>query len=378
MNPISFDPFTHIRIQVMTEQIDPKQIVQFSVYLKETLLGYLSQKAWTPVEGAMLLAGLRPPEGGDCVALPTDGGIGLDGTEYNSTGNVPFSEARKTLKEWQIWCDDWTERVSEDGRAALFDDDPFVIPEGAPLVIPDRLIPFEFVKWFVEFQVKERAAALYDYRWVSAFKELIRYPSENPYVPFGVALYSDGLSRPLDVVLAELKQLAERSNLPGEPKTQKEQAPVGSLFPKSIAIEVAARGWTTEVSGMSTRELAGALADTDDCVFKSGRDWLAYLQGSPAKWATDPAGGIRLHAGAQGRSDTSIWHPLKFATMAVMKFKPTTSRHQFFLAIDERFRKVGSLRPWREDWVEWVDDVYRPMLADAREASGKPGNKTRR
>jgi hypothetical protein len=375
MATVLFNPFTRFHTLSMTKQIDPEEIVQFSVSLREALLGYLNKKTWTPVEGAMLLAGLRPPEDGNCNVLPADGGIGLDGTEYNGTGNIPFSEARSTLKEWQIWCDDWTERVTEDGRAALFDDDPFVIPEGAPLVIPDRLIPFEFIKWFVEFQVKERTAELYDYRWVSAFKELIGYPSENPYAPFGVALYSDRLSRPLDVVLVELKKLAKRSNLSDEPKTQ---APVGWRFPKSIAIGVNARGETAAVSGMSTRELAAALADTDDCVFKSRRDWLAYLQGSPAKWATDPAAGIRLHAGAQGRSDTSIWHPLKFATTAVVKFKPMALRHQFFRAIDERFRKVESLRAWREDWIEWVDDVYRPLKAEVREASGKPGNKTRR
>lgn len=159
----------------------------------------------------MLLAGLRPPEG--CTELPEDGGIGLNGTVYGNTGNIPFLEARKTLKEWRIWCDDWTERVAEDGRAALFDDDPFVIPEGASLVIPDRLVPFEFIKWFVEFQVKERASALYDYQWVPAFKELVGYPPENPYVPFGVALYSDELSRPLDAVLSKLNQLTERYDL---------------------------------------------------------------------------------------------------------------------------------------------------------------------
>ncbi len=62
-------------------------------------------EAWTPVEGAMLLAGLHPPQG--CTELPEDGGDGLDGTVYSGTGNIPFSEARKTLKEWKIWCDDW-------------------------------------------------------------------------------------------------------------------------------------------------------------------------------------------------------------------------------------------------------------------------------
>ncbi|CAN0617955.1 conserved protein of unknown function [Burkholderia multivorans] len=134
--------------------------------------------------------------------------------------------------------------------------------------------------------------------------------------------------------------------------------------------------------GLSTRDLAAALSDTDDCIYKTQRNWLKYLQGSPPTWATDPKQGIRLHAGAQGRRGTSIWHPLKLAIMAVLKYKPTASStlngHEFFLAIDERFRKVELLFPWRQDWNAWTDDVYRPMRVDVREASGKPGNKTRR
>lgn len=130
--------------------------------------------------------------------------------------------------------------------------------------------------------------------------------------------------------------------------------------------------------GLSTSDLASALFDTDDCQFKTGRDkagWLAYLQGSPPKWATDPKSGIRLHVGAPGRADTSYWHPLKFAGAAVLNFRRAgqvkREKHEFFLAINERFRKVAQLSPWRDDWDVWVADVYKPMRA--KEQFEKPG-----
>jgi hypothetical protein len=194
----------------MTVPIDPDDIVTFSLQLNRTLREYTDRKTWTPVEGAMLLAGLRPPE--DCRELPTTGGTGLDGTTYTHSANDPFSEARRTLYDWRVWCDDWIERVEEDGRAALCDDDPFVIPDGQPLAIPDQLDPFRFINWFLEFQVRERGAVLYEYRWVPAFKELIGYPAENPYVPVGLALYAQKLSQPVEIFLAALNA-SQRSTL---------------------------------------------------------------------------------------------------------------------------------------------------------------------
>lgn len=184
--------------------------------------------------------------------------------------------------------------------------------------------------------------------------------------------YREGIEHDLDRVPDD----SSNSN-----EVEGESTSAGSAFPKSVAIGTTARDQSPQVDGLSTQELAAALADDDNCAYKSRRNWLVYLQGSPPSWAIDPKRGVRLRAGKQG-GDASIWHPFNFAITAILKYRRSNadglSRHQLFRAIDERFRKVDSLRSWRDDWVEWAANEYPRLRAAELDATSKPGDKTQR
>ncbi|KWO50066.1 hypothetical protein WT98_17195 [Burkholderia territorii] len=109
---------------------------------------------------------------------------------------------------------------------------------------------------------------------------------------------------------------------------------------------------------LTTSELAAALADTDDCNHKTGRDyeaWLQYLQKSPPVWAKMPE--IRVLPGRAGRNGSARWEPLKFTKAYVTK----QGCRKILAAVGERFRKVDALAPWKEKWTIWAED-YRESL----------------
>jgi len=66
------------------------------------LLHFLQMKAWTPAEGALLIAGIDPPP--ECNEIP-NGGIGLDGAPLRDS-SPRFYEARRILREWHDWQED--------------------------------------------------------------------------------------------------------------------------------------------------------------------------------------------------------------------------------------------------------------------------------
>lgn len=70
----------------MTSQKTPQEIVDFAAALHGTLRTYLDMDTWTPIMGALLLAGVRPPD--NCTELPKSGGVGLDDVEIVGPGTA--------------------------------------------------------------------------------------------------------------------------------------------------------------------------------------------------------------------------------------------------------------------------------------------------
>ncbi|MGF6533281.1 hypothetical protein P3T20_004081 [Paraburkholderia sp. GAS206C] len=159
-----------------------QDLIEFSVQLHSSLRTYLEMDAWTPVMGAMLLAGIRPEPG--CTEIPEEGGIGLDGTSIKGAGNTPFYEARKILQQWNDWCQD----------------------RGCNLT---QMKPIEFIDWCVEDEIKERYAVHSPFRWVDVFKDMVGYPVSH--VPFEVALYAAKTAQPLEVILDKLDEIDRRT-----------------------------------------------------------------------------------------------------------------------------------------------------------------------
>lgn len=156
----------------------PRELIDFSVKLHETFRHYLDMESWTPVMGALLLAGIHPPS--DCTELPADGGIALDGTPIVGVANRPLYEARKILEQWKDWCED------QDNY-------------------PTHVTPLEFIAWCVEDQIQARYAGLCRFQWIDFFKDMVGYPSSH--VPFEVALYAAKTAQPLEVILEKLNEI---------------------------------------------------------------------------------------------------------------------------------------------------------------------------
>lgn len=106
------------------------------------LLHYLDFKTWTPVVGALLIAGIDPPL--DCNEIP-DGGIGLDEKPLY-TSDLRFLKARHIFKEWHEWKED-------SGNPSL------------------EMEPFHFIAWCIDEGISTE--------WLHLFQELIGYTEIN-------------------------------------------------------------------------------------------------------------------------------------------------------------------------------------------------------
>ncbi|MEX3964167.1 hypothetical protein AB4Y42_18465 [Paraburkholderia sp. EG286B] len=326
-----------------------RERIASSASVHAELRTYLDMSAWTPSMGAMLLAGLRPEQG--CTEFPEQGAVGLDGGAIRRLGDARFHEARRILAAFEEHCEDEGHR-------------------------PSVVAPGEFIAWLLDDQVREQYAIFHEFEWIDIFLDVLGQSSAQSMVPVDVVQYVEEsapamMMAKLDDLIGEVR--ADRRSTGGTSVDSTPQA--NGDFP------VASRNLLRGTQGkrldcaLSTRNLADAFADNDDCSRKTGRNWLKYLQ-DPPQWATDPK--IRLHAGSKGKGNESLWDPLEFAKVAVLESRraPSTgSARDFFRAIDERFQKVELLRRWRKDWNDWLEDVYRPMKSG--DAAGKPGRENR-
>ncbi|MBN3003737.1 hypothetical protein JW897_08325 [Chromobacterium alkanivorans] len=165
------------------QNTSPADQITASLQLLKTIQKYLDMQSWTPVMGAMLLAGVHPPC--DCEAIPTTGGTSLDGNPIIGSGNTPFYEAGIILRQWNDWCAD----------------------EGSS---PSHVVPLDFINWCIEDEIQERYAVSSSFIWISIFKNSLG--SINAPVPFEIAEYASQAKEPLDVIIKKLDLIDRKIN----------------------------------------------------------------------------------------------------------------------------------------------------------------------
>ncbi|CFB61446.1 MULTISPECIES: helix-turn-helix transcriptional regulator [Pandoraea] len=244
----------------MTNKKTPQELIEFSVQLHAQLRCYLDMPAWTPVMGAMLLAGLRPEVEAGCTEIPTDGWVGLEGIELDRGTNGRFIEARRILREWNDWCE-------EEGQA------------------PAMLPPIDFIAWCVDYEIKERFAVFSSFPWIDAFKGVVGYPGENVHVPFEVALYAAKTAQPLNEILSRLDAMDRRA-LDASRLLSAASAPITAAIPISPSNPLR--------QFLTTEEFAAALGIAPQTIRKGYSTDGHYCDVRPTKlpnrrlaWPTD-------------------------------------------------------------------------------------------
>lgn len=159
--------------------------VKFTLKMRDTLRQYLDMEGWTPVMGAMLLAGIRPEVG--ATSLPDGGGVTLDGAVIKGTANRPFNDARTILKEWGIRCKD---------------DDHY----------PLEVSPAAFIAWFVEDEIQELHASMNQFIWADLFKSLAGYSPRSDFVDIDLVEHIAKTAEPLQTILEKLDSLASKAS----------------------------------------------------------------------------------------------------------------------------------------------------------------------
>ncbi|WP_374556441.1 hypothetical protein [Aquitalea pelogenes] len=160
------------------QNTSPTDQITASLQLRKTIQKYLDMQSWTPVMGAMLLAGIHPPS--DCEAIPTAGGTSLDGNPIIGSGNTPFYEAGMILQQWNDWCED---------------EDSF----------PSHVVPLDFINWCIEDEIQERYAVSSPFMWISIFKNVLG--NNTGPLSFEVAAYTEKAIEPLQTVLSKLDEI---------------------------------------------------------------------------------------------------------------------------------------------------------------------------
>jgi len=205
--------------------------------LRGVLQHYLAMETWTPVMGAMLLAGMRPDVGQ--TALPPYGGkacIGLDDSLIEAVVNTPFLEARKLLDAWIAHCE-------ETGHS------------------PSAVAPAEFIAWCVDEQIQERFARASAFVWIDAFKSAAGFPSRSDLIDFEVAAHAATSAKPLQTILDKIDGL-ERAVSQTYPRGISEKS-------RSLEETVKEVPAAPHRSYLTTEELAAALHVEPESIHKA-------------------------------------------------------------------------------------------------------------
>ncbi|MET3217413.1 UNVERIFIED_ORG: hypothetical protein ABIC48_005197 [Burkholderia territorii] len=125
----------------MSDLYSQRERIAAAMRLHVTLKECLGRATWTPVEGALMMSGVLPPEG--CEEMP-DGGVGLDGETLPNGGHRRFHCARLIMREWH----EWASEQEENGGTT-----------------PARMTPHQFIDWFEREQI--------DTEWLPLFIDVI-------------------------------------------------------------------------------------------------------------------------------------------------------------------------------------------------------------
>lgn len=159
----------------MTNDQPPQERIAAGRQLYAVLKEHLERRAWTPVEGALLLSGIHPPV--DCTKIPI-GGTGLDGKAFANAANDRFHSAVRIMEAWQLRCDD----DEENGE-----------------ITPTELTPYEFIAWCQDMSVETD--------WMRLFIEIIggrSRPDSPDLIPLAVIEYAGNAADTIGVIQSAL------------------------------------------------------------------------------------------------------------------------------------------------------------------------------
>lgn len=247
--------------------------ITLTLQLRDALRQYMDMESWTPVMGAMLLAGIRPEAG--CIALPKDGGVSLDGVVIKGSANRHFSDARWILKAWHVRCED---------------DQHF----------PTEVSPLSFIAWCIEDQVQEEYATLSPFVWIDVFKSFVGLVSQSDFIDFEVAEHAEKSAEPLGTILDKLDDLGRKVSQAGRQKH------VSQTLVRLDAGEV--KLVNTHRAHLTTAEVAAALNVEPESIQKAHSKNGNYCGVAPTKlpnrrlaWPIDSV--ERMTSGTSGRVD---------------------------------------------------------------------------
>lgn len=183
----------------MTDDSSPQERIAAARRLYAVIIEYMKRPTWTPLEGALIMSGIQPPEG--CMAIPAQNWIGLDGWPQHGD---PFG-ARRIMEEWEYRCEDEREAALENGRDAD---------------IPMELPPFEFVMWCLDSGLETD--------WMPHFKNLVRggESGEIAAIPLDVVEYATQATRAVNLVLGKLGDDPISIHTPSEREPVKTDKPL--------------------------------------------------------------------------------------------------------------------------------------------------------
>lgn len=154
----------------MAEETSPQERIAAVRRLYAVLKEYVGRPVWTPVEGALILSGIRPPK--DCTEIPAEGKT-FDGAAYRAGSHAHFT-AREILYKWEQQRDD----KQEDGE-----------------VMPTELAPHKFFWWCEEEGIQTE--------WMPLIRDAIwgAGPTDRiDFVPAAIVAYATQAGKALETI----------------------------------------------------------------------------------------------------------------------------------------------------------------------------------
>lgn len=229
------------------QNTSPADQITASLQLRKTIQKYLDMQSWTPVMGAMLLAGIQPPA--DCKDIPTTGGTCLDGNTLIGSGNTPFYEASVIMQQWNDWC-------ADEGNC------------------PSCIAPLDFINWCIEDEIQERYAVSSPFMWISIFKNILG--NNTGPLSFEVAAYTEKAIEPLQTVLSKLDEINQHLQ-------KKDRRPSSALVRLTTSTESEKLIVNPHRRHLTTEELAIALDVQPQTIYKRFSESRHYFGAKPIK-----------------------------------------------------------------------------------------------
>jgi hypothetical protein len=162
----------------MTDDSSPQERIAAARRLYAVLKEYVGRPVWTPVEGALILSGIRPPK--DCTEIPAEGKT-FDDTAYRPGSHAHFT-ACEILYKWEQQRGD----KQEDGE-----------------VMPSELAPHKFFWWCEQEEIQTE--------WMPLIRDAIwgAVPADRiDFIPAAVVAYATRVGTALETIQNAVGELS--------------------------------------------------------------------------------------------------------------------------------------------------------------------------